>query len=683
MNSLLEKVKELDHQDQQKLVTALVTTLPPEGQQALLLPTVTAASSYVKWRLVSFISGQDTPDLLTLLPPELQIAVLQFVDGPSLLNATQVSREWNGIIKNHNHIWVKKCKELGVNIEKVHCGANWHQAYVSSLRQQLSLKNGTAFSERFMQLQNCKKAVKAVDYQNGFLCTVSEEDYVNIWQLELNIPVLAFPVERAVSCIKFRPNSLLICGHFVGILTAWDLSKMSEVSCVIDNSLGNSPGQYFLLWSKFKMHAGPVFSSDFSEELDLLVSGGADECIKLWCLSTGLVIKSLPNQDHWVLRVILLPDLSCSFYHEIICMTRDNVNKISWPASSNKNSDDKLNTTENITNDNSELNSVCLMDKIGNIDEILLKSCIRLNEGNNNFFTPGLQYSTKYVGLIKQDIDEKHANLCVYEIETFKLLYNIILKFKVKKLLALGNRYALLLTIGSVLYSSTLVVVDVVTGETAGTHAVPHSKMTTPDGAQLVVGDIDWLNGLGGHLLDLSEPPLTTEFNNDQSNEVKSTKSCCSDAERQQNLNKVSSVVSSEDSHKIFQQNRSPECGTQQFSPCQPAELCECRDAEEEVSPIGAVGGELPVCMMGNSDTNLHYSNNNSPATISSEDVPLQAASLQYHGSNMNCTKDTQLSVRLERPGHLVLAAGVQSEPGRLFTLWWSNSKQTLKCKKE
>ncbi|KAG7171009.1 F-box/WD repeat-containing protein 2-like [Homarus americanus] len=534
MNSLLEKVKELDHQDQQKLVTALVTTLPPEGQQALLLPTVTAASSYVKWRLVSFISGQDTPDLLTLLPPELQIAVLQFVDGPSLLNATQVSREWNGIIKNHNHIWVKKCKELGVNIEKVHCGANWHQAYVSSLRQQLSLKNGTAFSERFMQLQNCKKAVKAVDYQNGFLCTVSEEDYVNIWQLELNIPVLAFPVERAVSCIKFRPNSLLICGHFVGILTAWDLSKMSEVSCVIDNSLGNSPGQYFLLWSKFKMHAGPVFSSDFSEELDLLVSGGADECIKLWCLSTGLVIK-----------------------------------------------------------------------------------------------------------------------------------------------------YALLLTIGSVLYSSTLVVVDVVTGETAGTHAVPHSKMTTPDGAQLVVGDIDWLNGLGGHLLDLSEPPLTTEFNNDQSNEVKSTKSCCSDAERQQNLNKVSSVVSSEDSHKIFQQNRSPECGTQQFSPCQPAELCECRDAEEEVSPIGAVGGELPVCMMGNSDTNLHYSNNNSPATISSEDVPLQAASLQYHGSNMNCTKDTQLSVRLERPGHLVLAAGVQSEPGRLFTLWWSNSKQTLKCKKE
>lgn len=50
-------------------------------------------------------------------------------------------------------------------------GTNWHEVYVSSLRQLTSLKNGTAFVERFMQLQNCNKAVKAVDYQDGYLCT--------------------------------------------------------------------------------------------------------------------------------------------------------------------------------------------------------------------------------------------------------------------------------------------------------------------------------------------------------------------------------------------------------------------------------------------------------------------------------------------------------------------------------
>ncbi|XP_053636721.2 F-box/WD repeat-containing protein 2 [Cherax quadricarinatus] len=684
MDGVLKRVRELDLHDQRDLLVALVVGHPPEVQQALLLPTVTAASSYVKWHLVSSISSQDTPDLLRLLPPELQIAVLQCVDGPSLLRASQVSREWNRIVKNHHSIWLRKCKELGVNVEKVSNDANWHEVYVTSLRQQLSLKNGTAFSERFMQLQNCKKAVKAVDYQNGFLCTVSEEDYVNIWQLELNIPVLTFPVERAVSCIKFRSNSLLICGHFVGILTAWDVSMMSRLSCVVYNAAGDNPGDHALLRCKFKMHAGPVFSSDFSEDLDLLVSGGADECIKLWGLSTGLLIKSLPNQDHWILRVILLPDLFYSSHHVVIYMTRDNVNKISWPANNNRNFNNDLNSVENISNDNNDLNSDCVMDKLGKVDEILLNSHICLNEGNNNFFTPGLQYSSKFVGLIKQDIDEKHANLCVYDIDTFKLSYNIILKFKVKKLLALGNRYALLLTVGNVLYSSTLVVVDVVTGETAGTHAVPHSKMTTPDGAQLVVGDVEWLDGLGMHLPGPSVMSVSAEPNSEKSDCSKSSPSCSYTATETQNLNRPSSIVYSDVCYRTYTQKGSPESGVQKYSTYHAGvegNVWDCQDSSSP-SPVGATGGDW---CLGYAQSEPQYSNNNRPVTVSSNDVPLQVTGLQSHGINMtfSSTKERHISVKLERPGHLVLAAGVQSEPGRLFTLWWSQSTLASKCKEE
>nr|XP_045621225.1 F-box/WD repeat-containing protein 2-like [Procambarus clarkii]XP_045621232.1 F-box/WD repeat-containing protein 2-like [Procambarus clarkii]XP_045621240.1 F-box/WD repeat-containing protein 2-like [Procambarus clarkii] len=675
MDEVLKSVKELELHDQQNLLIALVTGQPPEVQQALLLPTITAASSYVKWRLVTSISSQDTPDLLRLLPPELQIVVLQFVDGPSLLNAAQVSREWNSIIKTHNNLWVKKCKELGVNIDKVSCDANWHEVYVLSLRQQLSLKNGTAFSERFMQLQNSKKAVKAVDYQNGFLCTVSEEDYVNIWQLELNIPVLTFPVERAVSCIKFRPNSLLICGHFVGILTAWDVSMMKRLSCIVYNEMGDNVDDHSLLRSKFKMHAGPVFSSDFSEDLDLLVSGGADECIKLWCLSTGLLVKSLPNQDNWILRVILLPDLCHNSHHNIIYMTRDNVNKISWPTNNSE-----QNSVENVSYDNSDSSSIYVTDKLGNINDISCPLQICLNEGNNNFFTPGLQYSSKFVGLIKQDIDEKHANLCVYDIETFKISYNIILKFKVKKLLALGNRYALLLTVGNVLYSSTLVVVDVVTGETAGTHAVPHSKMTTPDGAQLVVGDIDWLDGLGGHLLDRLLLPICAELNTVKDNDSKITGSCLFVATDAQNLNTPSSIAYGDGFYRPHDQDGSRELDIQKNLGCHPAEEYKCWDPEEESSPLGAAGGDWCVA---NSETSPQYSNNNRPVASSSECVPLQVMSTQCHRSNVKCAKERHTSIRLERPSHLVLAAGVQSEPGRLFTLWWSHSELSSKCKKE
>lgn len=290
--------------------------------------------------------------------------------------------------------------------------------------------------------------------------SVSEEDYVNIWQLDLNIPILTFPVERAVSYIKFKPKQLLVCGHFVGILTSWDLSVMDKQSSSKYNDGNSHSSEYQLLRCKFKMHAGPVFCCDFSSELDLLISGGADDCINLWCLTSGLKVKSLPHQEHWVLRVILMPDNTHSDQHCVISMTRDCVNKLTWDTHC-----DESSGTKDV-----------VLKKMGSIDQIQNKMCVRLNEGNHNFFTPGLHCSQKYIGLIKQDIDEKHACLCVYDIDNFDLKYNITLNFKVKKLLALGNRYALLLTVGCVLYSSTLMVVDIVTGESIGSHTIPHSK---------------------------------------------------------------------------------------------------------------------------------------------------------------------------------------------------------------
>ncbi|KAK7075020.1 hypothetical protein SK128_026056 [Halocaridina rubra] len=643
MDNILAKVKELDLNNQQMLLSSLVRSLSPESQLMLLLPGISVASSYVKWRLVTLLAGQDTPDLFTLLPPELQLEILVYVDGPSLLKASQVSREWNRLLRSQNKIWFKKCKELGVNTDNFHNDENWHHIYVSSLRQLACMKDGTAFTEKFMHLLNCKKAVKAVDYQNGYLCTVSEEDYVNIWYLKLNIPVLTFLVQRAVCCIKFKPNCLLVCGHLMGILTSWDLSVMNNTdnSCLVYDSLSDTPGEDTLLQCKFKMHAGPVFSCDFSKELNILVSGGADECIKLWSLSSGLVIRSLPNIDHWVLKVILLPDLTYALNHTIICMTRNNVLKISWPC--NGHSD-----VDNVKSAN-EYEQCGAQDRMGNLNKITYQCRIQLNEGNNNFFTPGLQQSTKFVGLIKQDIDEKHANLCIYDIETFQIAHNITLTFKVKKLLALGNRFALLLTTGSVLYSSTLMVIDIVTGECAGTHSVPHSKMTTPDGAQLVVGDTEWLDGLRGYLpeeMSVSQSSsrnlLSNQYEYNALHEA---------------VGNVFTVNCDNRSNTTDDCCASAETGISSTPSCSTSTLVEFQDLDRNKD-----GKEV-----------INMKNNNSNNGNNTEEA---ASSLVQISSSIPIRK-------LERPSHLVLAAGVQSEPGRLFTLWWSNLKMMSKYKEE
>lgn len=67
-------------------------------------------------------------------------------------------------------------------------------------------------------------------------------------------------------------------------------------------------------------------------------------------------------------------------------------------------------------------------------------------------------------------------------------------------------------------------------------------------------------------------------------------------------------------------------------------------------------------------------------------DVPVDRGNLCLDAriQQLNISSEPEKSsLTLERPSRLVLAAGVQSEPGSLFTLWWSYSHATTKCKKE
>lgn len=115
--------------------------------------------------------------------------------------------------------------------------------------------------------------------------------------------------------------------------------------------------------------------------------------------------------------------------------------------------------------------------------------------------------------------------------------------------------------------------------------------MTTPDGAQLMVGDVEWLDGLRGQVCPSSATPAVKED-----------------------------------------------------------EGGEGRAAEEQYGVREDLGN-----------------------------LGLDARIQQLNISSA----PEKSSLTLERPSRLVLAAGVQSEPGSLFTLWWSYSRATTKCKKE
>lgn len=46
-----------------------------------------------------------------------------------------------------------------------------------------------------------------------------------------------------------------------------------------------------------------VFSVDYSDELDILVSGSADFAVKVWALSAGTCLNTLTGHTEWVTKV--------------------------------------------------------------------------------------------------------------------------------------------------------------------------------------------------------------------------------------------------------------------------------------------------------------------------------------------------------------------------------------------
>ena len=46
-----------------------------------------------------------------------------------------------------------------------------------------------------------------------------------------------------------------------------------------------------------------VFSVDYNDELDILVSGSADFTVKVWALSAGTCLNTLTGHTEWVTKV--------------------------------------------------------------------------------------------------------------------------------------------------------------------------------------------------------------------------------------------------------------------------------------------------------------------------------------------------------------------------------------------
>ena len=196
---------------------------------------------------------------------------------------------------------------------------------------------------------------------------------------------------------------------------------------------------------------------------------------------TGELMKTLSNQSHWVLSCILSPASHHRVSrfrdkHILLTMTRDDIQLWTW-------------TSDTLPH----LSQPELYIPLKSVTEAI----------QSFFFTPGLHFDGSKISFIRQMpmFDTQtigDADIVILDANTGKVVQNVHVNQKIRKLLAIGSRFAvLLLPVVDNKYKN-LAVVDLHRREVVGGAVVPHSRASTPDFSQVCVGDTGWCDGVGG-----------------------------------------------------------------------------------------------------------------------------------------------------------------------------------------
>ncbi|XP_065110762.1 F-box/WD repeat-containing protein 7 isoform X2 [Paramisgurnus dabryanus] len=190
--------------------------------------------------MMQVIEPQFQRDFISLLPKELALHVLSFLEPKDLLQAAQTCRNWR-ILAEDNLLWREKCKEEGID-EPLHIKRRkvikpgfthspWKSAYIRQHRIDTNWRRGDLKSPKVLK---------------------GHDDHV-------------------ITCLQFCGNRI-VSGSDDNTLKVW--------SAVTGKCLRTLVG-----------HTGGVWSSQMRD--NIIISGSTDRTLKVWNAETGECIHTL------------------------------------------------------------------------------------------------------------------------------------------------------------------------------------------------------------------------------------------------------------------------------------------------------------------------------------------------------------------------------------------------------
>nr|CAD7402162.1 unnamed protein product [Timema poppensis] len=430
------------------------TLLPPAQQSTTLIGMVCAASPESRYHLLLQVSSTLHKDILTLLPLELVEKVCSYVDCRSLLRATRVSQDWNRIISSLSAVWRSKCRRLG-DTHTTEKPIDWKARCVLALTLLESFRTGSAFVHQDVK-STCVTLgqITGLDHFQGLLFG-SADDQVGVWSTDSFQLVGLFSVPYRISCLNAYNTHSLAIGHSTGHVTTWNI-KSNQGDCEAQ------------MYREFRGHTGVVMCVSVSPEIGLLVSGATDFTARVWCLRGGGLLHTLSSNNLWVVQVFLPPSLSAVNMscdrHSLVTVTKDHIRVYSWSTAWRRDSEGCLLACQ----DHGSMETIdpCTMEIPLNYD--------------HSVFTPSCHFicgKLVYVRQSKVREDEPgNAHLVFHDLATGNPDRILFLGLKVRKLLAVGAKFGLILLHHMHSCGPNLLVVDLYSGESLGGCYLPHSR---------------------------------------------------------------------------------------------------------------------------------------------------------------------------------------------------------------
>ncbi|RWS07746.1 F-box/WD repeat-containing protein 7-like isoform X1 [Dinothrombium tinctorium] len=234
--------------------------------------------------LLSLIEPQLQRDFISLLPKELSLYVLAFLEPKDLLKAAQTCRYWR-ILCEDNLLWREKCLEEGLLDD--------NETIVDLFRKRLSRTPVSPLPSPSASTSS------TASVNSPFVRSEYKLAYLRQKSIEYNWRYGRFPNDSETSSTssrkcRYMKEILHLKGHDDHVITCLQFNPNSNliVSGSDDNTLKVWSSKTGRCLRTLTGHTGGVWSSQLSPN-NIVISGSTDRTLKVWNALTGECIHTL------------------------------------------------------------------------------------------------------------------------------------------------------------------------------------------------------------------------------------------------------------------------------------------------------------------------------------------------------------------------------------------------------